>query len=137
MFSIDVTADVEKLIEILDTRVFADFDEHDNLIKDYCLNLEQKIRTEVIDKLQRIEKLKEANIKIESKVQFDNIMDEIDAIILERELYFEKIKKKYKYRGRYGNAKGKTRNGKNTSYNKSENYKQLCFMSKTGAPLFG
>ena len=124
MFVIDVSDSIDELIKIIDTRTFSDPNEIDQLIRDFLINHEKSLRTQIEEKIDRIKTLKQANKKIEIRQEYNCVMEEIDKIILNRQLYFERLEKKYRYKGRYhyGNTQGKARNNKNCNNRKTKTH---------------
>lgn len=100
-----------ELIEIINTRQFTDIEEFDQFLKDYMGNIISTVKAEVEDKYDRLCKLKCALDKINSNKKYNEVMESIDEDILNRHMYFERIRKKFKYKGRYhyGNTSGTSR----------------------------
>jgi hypothetical protein len=90
-----------ELIEIINTRQFTDMDEFDQFLKDYIKNIISTVKTDLEYKHDKLCKIKCTLDKINSNKMYNEVMESIDEDILNRHMYFEKIEKKYKYKGRY------------------------------------
>jgi hypothetical protein len=115
MFRIDVeTVSIEGLKEIVDTRIFSDEGEFDQLIMDFISKQVSNAQKQLEEKYDRIIKTQKALEKIEFTKDYNNTMEMIDEIILCRQQYLDKIEKKYRYKGRYHYDNHKTKDIENT-----------------------
>jgi len=130
MFQRPVPKTLPELLAVLTVCNFPTEEDFDNFIRSFFNQMHGIMYNDIMQKIERLEKIKKFNAGIEEKLEFENLMDEIDQVILENRGIIDKIKKKYKYKGRYnyGSTKGKTSGNKSKINQRHKTAEQFRIM---------